>query len=200
MNNTITKARRLIKDRMGSLEKDVKYCILDNEGQKNWPAPFPALLYCFSTIDLMGALYWKCTLSDSKQKNNCVNNFDSGVTNKSLNYMIDFMKYPDLEANLIQKVFRHKLVHLAQPRPIAQYYEKKYAWIYVHNDRNAHLRILNETKNDINHFQISIWSLVEDVVESALGPNGYIEQLSKDTSEGLALRKSFEKAYVEVCG
>lgn len=184
---------------MDSLEKDVKYCILDNEGQANWPAPFPALLYCFSTIDLMGALYWKCTLTESKQQNNCENNFDSGVTNKSLNYMKDFMKYPALEAKLIQKVFRHKLVHLAQPMPIAKYDKKKYAWRYIHNDRNAHLRILNQPSGDIYHFQVSIWSLVEDIVESALGPNGYMEQLSKDTSEGSELRKSFKNAYAEIC-
>ena len=198
MNETITKAKRLLKVRIGSLEKDVKYCILDNECQENWPAPFPALLYCFSTIDLMGALYWKCTLTDQKQQADCESNYDSGVTNKSLNYMLDFMKYPELEAKLIQKVFRHKLVHLAQPLPMAKYDNKQYLWKYFHNDRNMHLRIKEELSTGINVFHISIWSLVEDIADSALGPNGYLEQLSKDTNEGSALRDAFDKAYGDI--
>lgn len=44
-------AGKFLRDRPGSLDKDVKRCL------KEPFAPFLAILYCFSTIDLLGALY-----------------------------------------------------------------------------------------------------------------------------------------------
>lgn len=198
MNEVIASARRLLKERTDSLRKDVSFCVLDNIGHVNWPAPFPALLYCFSTIDLLGALYWKCTLKGKKQQKSCETKVDSGVTNKSLNYMIDFMSYPELEATLIQKVFRHKLVHLAHPLPVAKYGKEQYEWCYHHNERSRHLKIDKDRENGVSIFQISIWSLVEDIVDSVLGPNGYLHCLSRDTPEGEVLRKKYQIVYREL--
>ena len=45
-------ARGLVEQAVNSLWRDVKNC-LKNELE---PAPFPAVLFCFSTIDLLGAL------------------------------------------------------------------------------------------------------------------------------------------------
>jgi hypothetical protein len=44
-------ARKFLRQRIMSLNKDVKHCLREP------CAPFPAILYCFSTIDLLGALY-----------------------------------------------------------------------------------------------------------------------------------------------
>ena len=44
-------ARKFLRQRIMSLNKDVKHCLREPY------APFPAILYCFSTIDLLGALY-----------------------------------------------------------------------------------------------------------------------------------------------
>ena len=44
-------AGKFLRDRPGSLDKDVKHCLEEPF------APFLAILYCFSTIDLLGALY-----------------------------------------------------------------------------------------------------------------------------------------------
>ena len=195
VNNVVTRARRLLKERTDSLQKDVCFCILDNAGHRNWPAPFPALLYCFSTIDLMGALFWKCTLTDKIQQAKCDQDIERGVSNKSLNYMLEFMRYPELEANLIQKIFRHKLVHLAQPLPISEYCGKKYSWRYLHNDRSQHLRFREDGVTGTSAFQVSIWSLTEDIVDSIIGPNGYLERISTDTSDAQRLRDRFNKAY-----
>ena len=195
VNSTITRARRLLKERTDSLKKDVSFCVLDNVGHKNWPAPFPALLYCFSTIDLMGTLFWKCTLGDRKQQAECEAKTESGITNKALNYMLEFMRYPELEAKLIQKVFRHKLVHLAQPLPIAEYDGRKYSWCYLHNDRSQHLKLVADNVTGLSIFRVSIWSFTEDIVDSIFGPNGYLEIMSSNTTEGQQLRDRFQKAY-----
>jgi hypothetical protein len=45
-------ARQNVEQAVNSLRRDVKNC-LKNEIE---PSPFPALLFCFSTIDLLGAL------------------------------------------------------------------------------------------------------------------------------------------------
>jgi hypothetical protein len=52
-----------VRDRLDSLEKDVNHCVpyytdedIKNKIKKH-SAPFPALMYCFSIIDLLGALY-----------------------------------------------------------------------------------------------------------------------------------------------
>jgi hypothetical protein len=48
----------IVRDRLNSLANDVKRCLpqkkINNEEPD--PAPFPALMYCFSIIDLLGAL------------------------------------------------------------------------------------------------------------------------------------------------
>ncbi|WP_316367555.1 hypothetical protein [Candidatus Thiodiazotropha sp. CDECU1] len=196
MNEIITNARRLLKVRIDSLEKDVSFCILENTNNGSWPAPFPALLYCFSTIDLLGTLYWKCTLTDEQQQSSCTSKIDFGITNKSLNYMTDYMRYPELEAKLIQKVFRHKLVHMAQPLPKARYGKKNYSWQYFHNDRSNHLSIVN-VENNTYRFSVSIWSFVEDIKDSVFGPRGYLDGLARDTPDGERLRDAFKKAYQE---
>jgi hypothetical protein len=45
----------LIDDRLKSLEYDVNRCLVNDSN--NYYSPIPALMYCFSMIDLLGALY-----------------------------------------------------------------------------------------------------------------------------------------------
>jgi len=50
----------IVKDRLNSLENDVNLCLLTSakkEEPEYAPASFPALLYCFSIVDLLGSLY-----------------------------------------------------------------------------------------------------------------------------------------------
>lgn len=94
-------------ERLSSLDNDVKRCLPADVDKKEAPcyAPFPALLYCFSVIDLLGALYAGHARS-------------SKTVDNSKKYMNDLMKYGKDQFNILQKMFRHKMVHLAQPKPI----------------------------------------------------------------------------------
>jgi len=96
----LTCARNLIEDRISSLEKDARHYL---QGEL---APFPALLYCFATIDLLGAL--ASGRADRK----------APTTQQSISYMTDFMNYTFENADILLNLFRHKLVHLAQPNPV----------------------------------------------------------------------------------
>lgn len=172
-------ASGLLIGRIESLKKDVHHCVMGD-----YPAPIPAILYCFSTIDLLGALY----CGDARP--------EAPVTFNARKYMTDVMKYGLLEATLIQKVFRHKLVHLAQPTPLTRYEEKEYLWRWVHNNRRAHLTILDHEAKNRFWFEISIWSLAEDIETSVVGTGGYLSRLNCESE----LQGKFLDAYEHIFG
>jgi len=105
-------ARCFVKERMLSLEKDIVHCL-----QPPY-APFPAILYCLSSIDLLGSA--KCW-SGSKDP---ITKENVNTKSNSRQYMQQYMNYIDYQANIIVDLFRHKLVHLAQPKPCILYNNK----------------------------------------------------------------------------
>lgn len=89
----------IVKNRFASLENDVNRCIplplakLESTGY----APFPALMYCFSVIDLLGSLV--------------AGNARSGKnTDNAARYMETYLDIPKDKVRLLQKICRHKLV------------------------------------------------------------------------------------------
>jgi hypothetical protein len=103
-NELIKFARDFVTNRINSLEKDVKYC-LQEPYNSSTPiyAPFPAMIFCLSTIDLLGAL----NAGDARRKGNTVRN--------SKNYMQRFMNYTGEQSFLLIEIFRHKLIHPYSP-------------------------------------------------------------------------------------
>lgn len=211
VNEILTVARNMLKERTDALQNDVKRCIFGADVYTHTQAaPFPALLYCFSTIDLLGALYGGNAKGDS--------------TVQSSNYMTDIMWYPKEIAYLLQQVFRHKIVHLAQPEPksridgatigekfkgksksaenLRNYLKGKisaglYLWGIEHRDRAKHLVIEllgKEGQDERFRFWVSIWSLVEDIVDSVYKPNGYLHRLENEPN----LQRNFETAYGQI--
>jgi hypothetical protein len=181
-DDTLLKARKLLDARVTSLLRDVRYCILRNVGKEDWPAPLPALLYCFATIDLLGALYDGNAIS-----------FDT-ISKRAKNYMVHGMKYPEEKAKLLQEIFRHKIVHLAQLQPKVKVDGKVFTWRYDHDDRARHLALREIDGENVFEFSVSIWSLAEDIAKSVTGTDGYYEKLNQRES----LRVNFEKAYSQI--
>jgi hypothetical protein len=114
-------ARGLVQPRLDALKKDVAHCLQEPY------APFPAIVLCFSTIDLLGAL----AAGDAKKHRK--------TTEQSKSFMRTFMKYTDQDAALLMDMFRHKIVHLAAPKPVVEFRGKKVAWRYCHADPAIHL-------------------------------------------------------------
>jgi hypothetical protein len=121
-------ATAFVGERTNSLLLDVGHCLqLTAAGSC---APFPAVLYCFATIDLFGALY--------------AGNASRGAhpTLNAARYMRDVMEYTDEEVDLLQRLFRHKLVHLAQPAPVVAMDDGRHvSWRYRHEPDPRHLQI-----------------------------------------------------------
>jgi hypothetical protein len=196
VNEVVHNARQLLKERTDSLQSDVRYCVVLNTGTQDWPAPLPALLYCFSTIDLLGALY----AGDATNK--------ASTTKQSKKYMVDIMRYPEEKADLLQQVFRHKIVHLAQLSPrininTSVIKERNlssnlkvgcYTWAYSHNERGIHMSVEEKRPGEFR-FRVSIWSLVEDIVDSVYKPNGYLHRLENNEEK---LQDNFKNAYDQI--
>jgi hypothetical protein len=127
----ISFAQQFLKERLDSLVKDVSICIKET-------CPFPGLLYCFSTTDLLGSLYKGDATGDTRKYGYTV-----GTTLKSQEYMIDMMGYSKEETQLLQQVFRHKIVHLAQPKSVKINNNRNIAWI-LDNDYNRKHMVLEK--------------------------------------------------------
>ncbi|HZU37306.1 MAG TPA: hypothetical protein VFA18_15390 [Gemmataceae bacterium] len=181
-------ARTFLRDRTDSLQRDVLVCI------HGGTAAFPAILYCLSTIDLLGALLG----GDAKSA--------SGVTDRAKAYARRFMHYSVDQCDLLWGVFRHKIVHLAQPNPVRLFNGKKTTWGYWHDDGGHHLKLvpldppLRETRASgllmeaEQRFEISIRHLVADIVDSVHAPAGYLHTLGSDAH----LQEKFTKAVAEI--
>jgi hypothetical protein len=186
-------ARNNVEQAVNSLWRDVKNC-LKNELE---PAPFPAILFCFSTIDLLGAL-----VSGRAHKN-------AHTTVQSIQYMTCFMGYSTENATILIDLFRHKLVHLAQPSPLIRNGSEVITWKHHHQDRQFHLKkIPHEQRSEIgdvpsdwhiqvtHEFNISIMDFAIDIKGSAMGPNGYFEILENSPY----LQAKYELAINQILG
>jgi hypothetical protein len=176
-------ADRFLRERCDSLEKDVRHCVLHDGATPDWPAPFPALLYCFSTIDLLGALY-----SGNASRN-------APIAEQANDYIIDVMKYPALQADLLQRQFGHKLFHLAQPKPRIAHSGHVYYWGYTHSDSRLHLEIIPRpgSASDFD-FWISITSLAADITDSVFRSGGYLDMLRGSPK----LQDNFSRAHQQI--
>ncbi len=95
----------IVKDRLASLQNDVNRCIPSRDAkiEDTCYAPFPALMYCFSLLDLLGSL-----MAGTARSGN--------TTDNARRYMEKYLDIPLDKVRLLQKIYRHKLVHLSQPK------------------------------------------------------------------------------------
>lgn len=187
-NELIRFSDGFVGERIDALEKDVKHCLCEPF------APFPAIVYCFSTIDFLGALFE----GNATKKAN--------TTKQSSGYMHRFMHYTHDQATLLMQIFRHKIVHMAQPKAISEFNGKKVAWRYWHENAERHLKLtklkepveLNPTSELTivadHEFEIGIMNLVKDISISVKGASGYLHSLKSDVD----LQDRFEKAVSEI--
>jgi hypothetical protein len=187
--------RNFVKERMDSLQKDVIHCL-----QVPY-APFPAILYCLSSVDFLGAL-----VAGQAAQYDSVTKRLVRPTPNTLRYMRDFMCYTQEQSTLILGIFRHKLVHLAQPSPCAKNNGKNVAWRYEHQSTQKHLLLENapkDTKIQVKSdweipvdsiFTLGIKQFIDDIQDSVYRHGGYLDLLENDSH----LQDMFKKAIEEL--
>ena len=181
-------AHRFLSERTDSLKHDVQVCTAGAT------AAFPAILYAFATVDLLGALLG----GNAKGP--------KGMTKRAKYYMRRFMHYSEDQSILLIDLFRHKIVHLAQPSPVTLFKNSKTSWGYWHDDSHHHLKLVPLTPSPQitvtsalqitadQRFEISIHHFIKDIVDSVHAPDGYLHSLSSDVD----LQNKFEKAVGEI--
>jgi len=186
-NELMKFAENFIEERIASLEKDVACCL---QGK----AVFPALLYCFSTIDLLGALNAGCATKKSH------------TAQQSAVYMRCFMNYTEEQSRILQSLFRHKIVHLAQPKAVFIDVQRSICWRYWHENPEKHLKLIklpSGSKVSVTttweipcdyEFNLSITHFVKDLATSVEGTSGYLAILRKEPE----LQKCFKTAIEQI--
>ena len=170
--------KKLITDKMDSLNKDVNHCL-----QPPF-APMPAILWCFACLDLLAALLAGQALKFVPGSNERVN-----IKTNAQSYMRVYMDYNPLQLELIFEVFRHKLVHVSQPGPLTSYNDKTIMWMYFHESTPLHLKLLDFNIPEVRQiipglteridqiFILSISQFKQDIINSVFKPGGYLEKL-----------------------
>ena len=180
-NELIDFAKGYLKDKMSSLEKDVNHCLVKPY------APMPAILWCLTCVDLLGAL-----LAGQAARKIPGTRENVDTKKNSQNYMRTFMNYTPDQTVLILGVFRHKLVHLAQPGPLSSYNGNTIVWEYDHESTPNHLVLENlspahvtdikpgwqETVNQ--KFTLGIRQFMQDIKNSVFKPGGYSGKIETD--------------------
>lgn len=187
-NELIPYAEKFVKDKINRLEDVVNHCLYEIPGKPGLYATFPAIFYCFATIDLLGALY---TGNATRNK---------GQAKK---YMKKFMNYTPDQCYLLMNQFRHKIAHLTEPEPVIELKSKYIAWRYEHELSAEHLKIkklprkfrgtvTSKLSVECDHeFHICILGLVKDIKTSI---EDYLRKL-RTTPE---LQMHFDKAIREI--
>lgn len=180
---------------MNSLQKDVMHCLQEPF------APFPALLYCMSPVDFLGAV-----VAGQAAKRDSITGHPVDTIGNSKAYMQKYMGYTEEQSTLIIELFRHKFVHVAQPRPSVSHNNKIVAWRYEHHHSQKHLLLENaptNTKIQIKSgweiavdqiFSLGIEQFMEDIRDSVYRHGGYLD-LFETTPK---LQDNFEKAVEEI--
>jgi len=114
----------IVKDRLASLENDVNRCLPTPKIEATEYAPFPALMYCFSIVGLLGSLYAGNARSRKRGK----------IIEK-------YMNYPEDKRRLLQKIYRHKIVHLSQSKFAMLHNKQIIAWKQEEGVISRHLTI-----------------------------------------------------------
>jgi len=185
----ILKAKLILEERIRSLRNDFLLCSqnLVISGEKVQNAPFPILMYAFAAIDYFSSLWvgWNDPKGKNKKKN--YNSDTRNHTDRIIEFMERYLNYPTNSSRIAVAIFRHKLMHTAEPRVITiKGKNERHYWGTDFNFNKKHLlpQKVNPDPNDpcYDHYEfwISIPQLISDIETGVFGPNGYFQDLIKD--------------------
>lgn len=164
----IAQARLVFRERIDSLEQDINRCFWTiSEPGAPGPAFFPAVMYCFATLDYFSSHWegWNQRAPKGRTQ-----------TNRMALFEERYLLYGRKESQIAIHLWRHKLMHTAEPRLLR---DKKtgeeYSWSI--GDTSQHhmlLRAIHPKKFDL-YFCPPVF--VRDFRVGVFGPDGYFHQL-----------------------
>lgn len=160
----LLRARELFRARIDSLEHDTKRCFWPiNEPAAPGPAFFPAVMYCFATLDYFSSFWagWN-------------------QTERMIAFSEKYLLYPRKESEIAIQFWRHKLMHTAEPRSLRDSSTKEsYIWsMGTRQDNHMRLVSTEDPSKFVLHFCPFVF--IQDLREGIFGPTGYFRDLQSN--------------------
>lgn len=178
------KAVRLFRQRILSLENDVRRCFWEIP-QGPGPAFFPAVMYCLATLDYFSSCWagWNRSGPDKDQ------------TNRLVDFMATFLLYGRKEAALAVHFWRHKLMHTSEPRVLRNTdNDEIYVW-RTGTGLEHHMELARLTEQQYR-LDFDPLLFLEDLRSAILGPSGYFDQLRHSPD----LQRKYDACFKEMDG
>jgi hypothetical protein len=141
-------------------------------------APFPAVMYCFATVDYFSSFWegWNDRNSPHYPGHN------RSQTDRMLDYLCLFFRYPRREAFIAINIWRHKLMHTAQPRIVTtgEATPRTFWWL-CGPDLEGHMRLRQDDPAKYEFIlPFACNEFVRDLEEAVFGPIGYFHALVRN--------------------
>jgi len=184
-------AHQFVTGRISGFKKDINICLTADKNGRH--AYFPALMTCLSVLDLLSGLF----AGDLR-------NASLLQIKRYVRTFMDMKKYSKLNLEILHVVFRHKLAHHSHPYYVLDTAadnriskRMRVTWAVTAGWRSQPIEIRWQPKRHLKKFSapwrvnydhrvyISIPHLRKDIIESACGPNGYLQKLNKSSKTRL---------------
>lgn len=168
-----SEARRMFRDRLDSLENDLKRCYWPlSEPAAPGPAFFPAVMYCFATLDYFSSFWAGSNRTAPKGQTQ---------TDRMGAFLEKFLYYARRESQIALHFWRHKLMHTAEPRMLRNKVTKEeYGWSTGKNPK-GHMQ-LTATGTGVSMLHFCPFEFLRDMREGVFGPSGYFFELLGEAS------------------
>lgn len=174
-NSQLDQIKKRFNDRFDNLERDA-YRAFTSKIELDHSlglgvAPFPITLFCMSMLDYFSGLYFG--YSEIKRKK-----VRKNQTKRMSEFLAKYLNYDSNVSEKILKVFRHILVHTAEPSITEKLYKSGIkGWILSElADEGDHWTIKSyASKNMVIHFAAG--NFIRDLKTGVLGELGYFNDL-----------------------
>ena len=161
--------KKLSEARLRSLENDAKRAFLPMADVAY--APFPIVMYSFATVDYFSS-FW----AGWNDRRNRPDSDKRSQTKRMADFLEKYLTYPQRESQLAITIWRHKLMHTAEPRKLASEDGKTLYWWSISDHDQRHWELVAEA-NGTFVLQIGVFNLIHDLNDGIMGPSGYFEEL-----------------------
>lgn len=177
-------ALSLFKERIDSLEADTNRCFRKIEGGPG-PAFFPPVFYAFATIDYFSS--YRAGWNDRAGKR------PRNQTDRLVEFMVRYLGYERRASKVAVTIWRHKLMHTAQPRVLRAKNGDRFTW-ETGTDLTDHVRLSPTGEPNEFILRFDSYAVIRDLRRGVLGPSGYFSDLCGSPD----LQQKFLKCYNEM--
>lgn len=184
-------ARTLFRARIDSLRNDVARCFWPiNQSSTPQYAPFPAVMYCLATLDYFSGFWQGWNDSRSPHRANRTQ------TLRMTDFLCRFLRYPRKESFIAVAIWRHKLMHTSEPRPVrsAETPPRRYVWrCGIGGSQHMRLQPTGNTDEYVLYFDCN--EFLRDLEEGVFGPAAYFTALLRNEGD---LQQNYIHCYDEM--